>query len=211
MDTLIDVPFYGNLILCVLQDSPFPHPERAQRLLLGTVAQESNFRHTRQLGGGPARGLMQMEPFTERSVWHDYLATRPHLVAYITSRCGQRGPNAYALEYNMAYGILLMRTLYFWRDKATMPEVDDIEEAARRYKRYYNTPGGKGTEREYIANYQQYIQPYYHTPPSTEVLYASHIDPFDPTARTRRTRQPSHTREQRKQRPRGQRAAPPSP
>ena len=41
--TIVDVPFYGNLIFCVLHDSPFLDTQKAQRLLLGTCAQESNF------------------------------------------------------------------------------------------------------------------------------------------------------------------------
>lgn len=165
MDTIISVPFYGDLILCVLRESPFPEPQKAQHLLLGTVAQESAFTYTRQLGGGPARGLPQIEPATEASLWGDFLAYQNELAAYINSRCGRTGPNETALEYDMVYGILLMRTLYFWRDPALLPAVDDVEEAAKRWKQFYNTPLGAGTESEYVQHYTLYVSPHYPPPP----------------------------------------------
>ena len=36
----------------------------AENLIMGTFAQESNFKYVRQLGGGPALGYGQMEPAT---------------------------------------------------------------------------------------------------------------------------------------------------
>jgi hypothetical protein len=161
VDTLIDVPFYGDLILHVLHGGPFPDMVRAQRLLLGTVAQESQFTYTRQVGGGPARGLCQIESATEVSLWADYLAYQPALAAYITARCGRGGPDEQALEYDMIYGILLARTIYYWRDPEPLPAVDDVEEAASRWKLWYNTPAGAGTEQQYIENYQRFVAPYY--------------------------------------------------
>jgi hypothetical protein len=161
MTTLIDVPFYGDLILHVLHGGPFPDVMRAQRLLLGTVAQESAFTYTRQLGGGPARGLCQIEGATEASLWADYLAFHPDIAAYITSRCGRGGPDEAALEYDMIYGILLARTLYYWRDPEPMPHVDDVEEQAVRYKQYYNTISGAATEQQYCDAYARLVAPYY--------------------------------------------------
>jgi hypothetical protein len=165
MDTIIDVPFYGALILCVLEGSPFPSPHRAQRLLLGTVAQESQFTYTRQMGGGPARGFGQIEPATEQSLWFDFLTYHADITAYITSRCGRGGPDEMALEHDMIYGILLMRTLYFWRDPAPLPDVHDVDEAATRWKQFYNTPAGAGTTDEYVENYERLVAPWYPASP----------------------------------------------
>jgi hypothetical protein len=161
MQNIIDVHFYGDLILCVLHGSPFPDTQRAQRLLLGTAAQESGLVYTRQIGGGPAKGYLQIEGPTEESLWVDFLAYHADIAEYITSRCGHGGPDAYALEYDMVYGILLARTLYFWRDPERLPAVDDVEEAAKRYKQYYNTIYGAATEQQYMENYHRLIAPYY--------------------------------------------------
>ncbi len=45
-------------------------------LLLGTAAAESAFVHRFQLGGGPARGLWQMEPKTASDIFLNYLIYR---------------------------------------------------------------------------------------------------------------------------------------
>ena len=47
------------------------------QLLLGTAAVESYFIYRRQLGGGPAVGLWQMESRTARDIFDNYLRYRP--------------------------------------------------------------------------------------------------------------------------------------
>lgn len=158
---MIDIMFVAHLIRVTLTGAPFPHLTRALPLLLGTGAQESGFRSVRQLGGGPARGYWQIEPATERSVWADYLAYQPELRAVVTKRCGRQGPNVFALEHDMVYGILLARLLYYWRDPAPLPPATDLQEQAVRYKRYYNTPAGAATEAEYVESYAVLVRPYW--------------------------------------------------
>jgi hypothetical protein len=160
-EPILDVPLFGDLILAVLHGSPFPDPARAQRLLLGTVAQESAFTYTQQIGGGPARGYFQIEPVTEASIWDDFLAYDATLSAYVTSRCGRGGPDTTALEYDMVYGMLLARIVYYWRDPDPLPDLGDVEEQAVRWKQFYNTPAGQGTESEYVASYNRLVRPYY--------------------------------------------------
>src|SRR5262245_57500457 len=160
---MIDVLFYANLIQVTLRAGPFPNVRRATSLLLGTVAQESHFTYTEQLGGGPALGLCQCEGATEASVWQDYLAYQPALADWFLTRCGRDGPNASALQYDMVYGILLMRTIYYWRDEALLPVADDIAAQAALWKRVYNTPAGAGTPEDYMESYARLVAPYYPT------------------------------------------------
>ena len=47
--------------------------ERAETLMLATALVESGGRHTRQIGGGPALGLWQMEPETHDDIYTHYL------------------------------------------------------------------------------------------------------------------------------------------
>jgi type VI secretion system secreted protein VgrG len=169
---MLDIPFYGDLIWLALHQGPFPDNDRALHLLLGTCAQESGFEYTSQLGGGPAKGYFQCEPATEADVWANFLAYQPEISAYITSRCGVTGPNVDALEHNMVYGILMARTHYFRCDPDPLPAVDDVEEAAHRYKLYYNTPEGAATEQEYIENYERLVKPYFYTAPPGGPRYA---------------------------------------
>lgn len=161
MEPLISVPFYAHLIRTVLRDGPFPDIERSVSILLGTVAQESCFTYTRQIGGGPARGLCQIEGATEQSVWNDYLAYNPEIAAFVTSRCGHGGPDETALQYDMVYGILLARILYFWRDPERLPAVEDIEAQSRDWKAWYNTSAGHGTPEQFVESYATYVSPHY--------------------------------------------------
>jgi hypothetical protein len=161
MEPLFDVSFCAHLIRTTLEGGPFPDIERSVSIILGTMAQESCFTYTRQIGGGPARGLGQIEPATEQSLWMDFLAYNPEISAFVTSRCGRGGPDEVALEYDLVYGILLMRVLYFWRDPERLPEVEDIEEAAVRYKKFYNTPAGAASEEDYCTSYATYVSPHY--------------------------------------------------
>jgi hypothetical protein len=64
---------FRDLIQRTLQDLGM-HSESAVNLLLGTAAQESQFgTYFRQIGGGPALGVFQMEPDTEIDIWDNYL------------------------------------------------------------------------------------------------------------------------------------------
>ena len=157
---MLDVPFYANLILRTLAGGPFPDNQRALPLLLGTAAQESAFTYTTQIGGGPAKGYMQCEPATETDIWTNYLAYQPALRSCFTLRCGREGPNVQALEHNMVYQILLARTHYYRCDPARLPMATDLEEQAARWKRYYNTVAGHGTEEQYIASFHTFVTPY---------------------------------------------------
>jgi hypothetical protein len=161
---MLFVPYYGDLIMTVLADGPFPHNDRAVYQLLGTCAQESAFEYAVQLGGGPARGYMQCEPATETDIWHHYLAYQPELVNFLAARCGVTGPDVEALEHNLVYQIILARIHYFRCDPEPMPAAHDLADQAHRWKLYYNTPAGHGTEAQYMDSYQQLVEPYYPRP-----------------------------------------------
>lgn len=157
---MLDVPAFANLIWCVLSGGPFPHDARAVDLLLGTCAQESAFTYTTQIGGGPALGYFQCEKATETDLWSNYLCYQPDLTDFVVTRSGVTGPNPTALEHNMVYQIILARLHYYRCDPFPLPDVGDVEECASRWKQYYNTPLGHGTESQYIASYQQLVVPH---------------------------------------------------
>lgn len=156
----LDAAYLATLIRTVLDGAPFPDIERAVPLLLGTAAQESRLRFFRQLGAGPARGLWQMEPATELSHWQ-WLADKPYMCASIIERCGVAAASAMHLEANIPYQILLARVHYYRMDPDRLPLLDDLMAQARRWKRYYNTPAGRGTEAQYVARYRELIAPYW--------------------------------------------------
>lgn len=156
---MLDVPYVAGLIRYVLTGTPFPQIDLAVPLLLGTAATESGLVHTRQLGGGPARGYFQVEPTTERDVWANYLRYKPELRAVFAARCGVEEANVSALQHNIAYGILLTRVIYL-RAPAVLPEAENIVGQSRYWKKYYNTALGKGTPAKYQADWERLVAPH---------------------------------------------------
>lgn len=126
----------------------------AARLLLGTCAQESHMGTYIKQIKGPALGIYQMEPATHADIKQNFLTYKPELLAKI-NRLGDGADTS--LIYNLAYATALCRIHYF-RVKAPLPDGNDLNGLAYYWKKYYNTPQGKGTEQEFIENYRRYVQ-----------------------------------------------------
>lgn len=129
--------------------------DNAVELLMGTCAQESALgKYRRQIGGGPALGIMQMEPNTYKDIVKNYLKYKPALVAKILKVSGLKEiPDAEELVMNDRFAICMARVHYL-RFKGAIPS--DVEGWAHYWKIYYNTRFGKGTETDFIGNYNRY-------------------------------------------------------
>ena len=127
----------------------------ASNLLLGTAIQESRLSYLKQLGGGPALGVYQIEPATLRDIYKEYLYYRPDLKLVVENI---RGFNDDELSIigNLNYATAIARLVYY-RDKMALPDADDVLGLAIYWKRVYNTSLGKGTEQEFVKNYEKYI------------------------------------------------------
>jgi hypothetical protein len=129
----------------------------AEELVLGTAAQESaGFRYIRQLGGGPALGLWQIEPATSRDIWDHWFPSHPdtglRVHAYTAHGYGREDQ----LVWNLALGAAMCRVFYR-RFSAPLPAAEDIEGQAAYWKRLYNTHLGKGRPEEYVEHYRRYV------------------------------------------------------
>lgn len=143
-----------NLITSVLKELNL-HTDNAVNLLMGTAAQESHLgRYRKQLGGGPALGIFQMEPATFDDIVKNYLRYKPELAARIERVARISRFKAEDLENNDLLATCMARVHYL-RVREAIPS--DLEGWARYWKRYYNTPLGKGTEEEFIANYKKLV------------------------------------------------------
>jgi hypothetical protein len=129
----------------------------AEQLVLGTGIQESLLVHRQQLGGGPARGLFQMEPATHDDCWANFLAFRLELAAKVKQSLepGQQ-PTASTLQHNDRYAAAMCRVHYL-RVPEPLPAANDIAAMARYWKQHYNTPQGAGTPEEFREKWPQYI------------------------------------------------------
>lgn len=130
----------------------------AENLLVGTAVQESHLTYLKQLGAGPALGVMQIEPSTHDDVWGNYLDYRQEAAKMMLEFSVGNDHSADQLPWNLAYSVAMAR-MVFWRQPSAMPsDSNDLEALGGYWKAHYNTAGGAGTTEEWVANYQTYVQ-----------------------------------------------------
>jgi len=131
--------------------------DSAEELLLGTASQESHMgTYLKQLGGGPALGIFQMEPATFQDLWDNVINHREELREKV---CDFEKYNfaSNSMVYNLKFACAMARVQY-WRWPEKLPEPDDIEGLAKYWKKYYNSIEGKGTVAEFILNYKKFVK-----------------------------------------------------
>jgi hypothetical protein len=124
-----------------------------ETLLLGTAAQESHMGYYSKQINGPALGMFQMEPDTNKDRWERYINNRP-ILKKIFGDYHYYGPSDTALQYDKVYQILMARIKYL-PVKEAIPR--SIEGQAHYWKDHWNTHLGKGTVEEYLKNYKKYV------------------------------------------------------
>lgn len=145
------------------------HSDAAERLMLGTAVHESGLVHIRQVGGGPALGLWQVEPRTHDDVWEHWLGHRPDDAARVRAFARQYWPGdidraALELATNAAYCCAVARCVYR-RVRAPLPDAFDPDGLAHYWKTYYNTARGKGDPERWLHQYERHVLPLYETAP----------------------------------------------
>ena len=133
------------------------HSAAAEQLVLGTAAQESHLTYRRQLGGGPARGLFQMEGATHDDIWNTYLRYKTDLKAKVEQLVpGRAQPSVEELVNNDKYAAAMCRIRYL-RAPGAIPAAGDLAGMAKYWKDHYNTYLGAGKPSEYIENWNRYV------------------------------------------------------
>lgn len=131
------------------------YSQAAENLVLGTATQESNLYNIKQIGGGPALGVFQMEPATHKDLWI-YLDRKPLMAQSVRSiaSAGYSGttvpPNEMIGNFN--YACAMCRIQYYRRPEP-LPDADDLAGLAKYYKIFYNTRLGAATVDDFIGNY----------------------------------------------------------
>jgi len=142
--------FLTNIVRPALLSLDMPNPN-AERLLMGTAAQESGFVFTRQAGGGPALGYFQMEPNTHDDCWKNYIDFRPQLKAKVLGCIVPTAPPSAALmETNPIYAAVMARVRYL-RVPGAIPE--DGLGIAKYWKDHYNTVLGAGSVQDFVTTW----------------------------------------------------------
>lgn len=131
----------------------------AEKLVLGTAAQESKLKYLKQRGKGPALGLWQCEPATFRDLVSRMPLDLSLKVIALTSEQSiesfDRGANAWLndLTWNLRFSCAVCRVHYYLR-RFKLNENASIEELATIWKRWYNSSLGKGTPEQFLASWK---------------------------------------------------------
>jgi hypothetical protein len=143
-------------------DPLVPYSTAAENLLLGTALVESRLIYLRQVGGGPARGVYQVEPATHADLWDRWLAFRAPLASRVRSLASQGWPGEREvreheeLETNLAYATAIARLVYR-RSPALLPAANDADALAALHKRVFNTVLGKTRVEESVVWFQKVV------------------------------------------------------
>ncbi len=129
-----------------------------ETLVLGTGAQESCYLYAQQLGGGPALGWWQCEPFTEADTWENWLRYRKPIAQALNQlRNGETKPMA-LVRYPL-YAAALCGVHYKRRIAGSaLPPHTDPQLQAACWKQSYNTVKGKGTVAQALPHFQAALE-----------------------------------------------------
>lgn len=145
-----------------------PYTQTAENQVLNTGAHESGgFVHRVQVGGGPARGLWQMEQATFRDLYDRYLGAHPVLKGKVDSLLWAVGSSPGAgsgsdpwlqIETNDVFAAAMCRIRYW--DSAAKLSFDprDVFESSRCWSQFYNTRRDPRLEAEFVANVRRYVE-----------------------------------------------------
>lgn len=140
----------------------------AEQLVMATGMAESGFIHTRQIAKyqngkpvyGPARGWFQMEPFTHNDLFQNYIGatSKSHLLDGLRKISDNPG-DPEELVNNQQYAAAMCR-IHYLRVKESLPKENYWQNMAKYWKKYYNTPLGKGTESGFLEKAQPVVDLY---------------------------------------------------
>jgi hypothetical protein len=134
------------------------HSDAAEVLMIGTALAESDLRYIKQVGGGPALGVFQVELATALDV-RRYLARKDSLAGKLRTHVLYDIHSLTELQFgrkmmvDLDLGCAIARIKY-WMDPNPLPAATDLEGLARCHKRIYNGPG-KATPEKFVSAYMR--------------------------------------------------------
>ena len=114
------------------------------QLILATSMIESNMGQLHKQIKGPALGIFQMEPRTEKCIWDNYLKYNQSLKKKIEELKGKKINNLSHLQSNLGYSIA-MTYIHYKRTGKKPPNSNDKLAIVKFHKKFYNTDLGKSS------------------------------------------------------------------
>lgn len=132
------------------------YSEATEKLILGTAAQESGMgEYLRQMKGGPARGIYQMELLTLDDLYNNFLRYNHTLMQRVDQWRILNMPREIDMIGNLYFATALCRAQYY-RFEEPIPSADDINGLGKYYKTYWNE-SGEGTPEQFVENYRKHV------------------------------------------------------
>lgn len=131
----------------------------AVNLLTGTALAESRGTYLKQVGGGPALGLWQMEPATHDDCWNNFLRfpVGKRLGGILEDMLAPDLPRSAQMITNLRYACAMAR-IRFYRVKAALPVADDPYALSRYHKVHYNTVLGAADPAANVTFFKTAVQ-----------------------------------------------------
>lgn len=132
------------------------------QLLMTAEAESDCGEFIYQYGDGPAKGIFQIEPNTEKLIWEWCLKNNYHLLNTLIRNSTGTLFGGTDLIGNMKYQIILARANYYSWPYA-LPKIDNpisdsnIKNMAEYWKNYWNTEKGKGRINDAIEKYEKFV------------------------------------------------------
>ena len=112
-------------------------------LLLITAQVESDMGYLLKQVRGPAQGVFQLEPATEKWLWQWLKKNKPELGDKIRKLRCEAHLGAHEAQYNLAYATAMAYLEYYHRK--TTPVGKSVMEMLQIHKKFYNTDLGKAS------------------------------------------------------------------
>jgi len=148
--------FRKDVVRPILKELDVWSPD-AEELVIGTAAHESGLKYLRQVGGGPALGVCQMEPATHDDIWANYLKYQNPKADALRKLFGSSAGDARHLTWNLGYAVAMCR-LHYCRLPSALPDANDLAAMAAYWKENYNTELGAGTVEKFTNDYNRIVK-----------------------------------------------------
>ena len=116
-------------------------------LIIATGNAETGYKHLEQMGGGPALGFFQIEKATIDDVIDNYARYRPQVMHVLLDLGMIQGEEHFSVMSNIALQVAFCRLCY---RRVPDPIPKNLKDMAQYWKKFYNTPGGKGTVKHFL-------------------------------------------------------------
>jgi hypothetical protein len=140
------------VITPTLKEIPRGYSNEAVMAIQMIIAHESNGGQFLAQNGGPALGIIQMEPFTHDDTWAhgDTIQKNAERLKIVTRGTGiKSAPSPTRLIYDLRYNVFMARQRLFMFDE---PLLNNAYDMAIYLKKYWNA-GGKASVEKYHADY----------------------------------------------------------